>query len=81
MDMIKVVIADDQELIRQSLRLIIDARPDMKVDFVAEDGEALIEHIRKSQPDVILMDIRMPKINGVECTKIIKNKTHNCVGI
>ena len=74
MGVIRIVIADDQELIRQSLQFIINAQSDMKVEFMAGDGEELIEYVKKSPPDVILMDIRMPKINGVECTKIIKNR-------
>lgn len=70
--MIKVLIADDQELIRQSLQIVLDSKPDIEVSDVAADGQEVIRCIRKQKPDVILMDIRMPKMDGVQCTKIIK---------
>lgn len=70
--MIKVLIADDQELIRQSLQIVLDSKPDLTVCGVAADGNEVIRGIRKEKPDVILMDIRMPKMDGVQCTRIIK---------
>ena len=70
--MIKVLIADDQELIRQSLQIVLNSKADIEVCDVAEDGQEVIRSIRKEKPDVILMDIRMPKMDGVQCTKIIK---------
>ncbi len=70
--MIKVLIADDQELIRQSLQIVLNSRQDMMVTDVAADGQEVIRCVRKNVPDVILMDVRMPKMDGVQCTKIIK---------
>ena len=70
--MIKVLIADDQELIRQSLQIVLNTKEDMEVTGTAADGQEVIQCIRKEVPDVILMDIRMPKMDGVQCTKIIK---------
>lgn len=70
--MIKVLIADDQELIRQSLQIVLNTKDDIKVVGVASDGQEVIKEIRRELPDVILMDIRMPKMDGVQCTKIIK---------
>lgn len=70
--MIKILIADDQELIRQSLQIVLNTKEDMQVIGVASDGQEVIQSVRKNVPDVILMDIRMPKIDGVQCTKIIK---------
>ncbi|MGL5260629.1 MAG: response regulator transcription factor [Lachnospiraceae bacterium] len=75
--MIKVLIADDQELIRQSLQIVLNNREDMKVLAVAADGQEVIQCLRKEKPDVILMDIRMPKMDGVQCTKIIKQNYPN----
>ncbi len=70
--MIKVLIADDQELIRQSLEIVLSNQENIEVAGSAEDGLAVIQSIRRNKPDVILMDIRMPKMDGVKCTQIIK---------
>ena len=70
--MIKVLIADDQELIRQSLQIVLSSKCDIEVSDVAADGQEVIQCIRKNKPDIILMDVRMPKMDGVQCTKIIK---------
>ncbi|MBU3099014.1 MULTISPECIES: response regulator [Clostridium] len=70
--MIKILIAEDQELISQSLEIILGNKPDMKVVGVAEDGKKAVRLAQKLIPDIILMDIRMPEIDGVKCIKIIK---------
>lgn len=70
--MIKVLVADDQELIRQSLQIVLNSKEGIEVTDVAADGQQVIRCIRKQKPDVVLMDIRMPKMDGVQCTKIIK---------
>lgn len=70
--MIKVLIADDQELIRQSLGIVLGAEPDIEVIGAVENGREVIRKVREDKPDVILMDIRMAEMDGVTCTKIIK---------
>lgn len=70
--MIKVLIADDQELIRQSLKIVLSAHDDIEVTDTVADGFEVLESIKKEKPDVILMDIRMPKMDGVYCTKAVK---------
>lgn len=70
--MIKVLIADDQELIRQSLEIVLGAREGLIISGTAANGQEVIQQVRKEKPDVILMDVRMPKLDGVQCTKIIK---------
>ena len=70
--MIKVLIADDQELIRESLKIVLQTKENIEVTDAVENGQEVIKSIRKNPPDVILMDIRMPKMDGVQCTKIIK---------
>lgn len=72
--MIKILIADDQELIRESLKIILDMNSDIKVIGLAEDGNKVLEIVKKNLPDIILMDIRMPELDGVLCTKVIKEK-------
>ena len=70
--MIKVLIADDQELIRQSLEIGLSTKEGIEVTGTAKDGREVIRCIRKEKPDVILMDVRMPEMDGVQCTEIIK---------
>ena len=72
--MINVMIADDQELICQSLEIVIKSKSDMKVVAIANNGWETIDLAKKHKPDVLLLDIRMPGINGVECIKILKEK-------
>ena len=71
--MIKVLIADDQELIRQSLSIVLNTKEGIEVTDTVANGQEVIASVRKNRPDVILMDIRMPKMAGVQCTKIIKD--------
>lgn len=71
--MIKVLIADDQELIRQSLQIVLETKEGIEVVATAKDGLEVINLVRKEKPDVILMDVRMPEMDGVQCTKIIKD--------
>ena len=72
--MIKILIADDQELIRESLKIVLDMNADMEVVGTAEDGGKVLALLKKNLPDVILMDIRMPELDGVQCTKTVKEK-------
>ncbi len=72
--MIKLMIADDQELIRESLKVVLDMNPDMEVIGLAENGRQLLELLTDSVPDVVLMDVRMPELDGVLCTKAVKEK-------
>ena len=69
---IKVLVADDQELTRDCLKIVLGRRDDMEVIDAVGTGTDVIRSVRKQQPDVILMDVRMPGMDGVTCTKIIK---------
>ena len=69
---IKVLVADDQELTRDCLKIVLGRRDDMEVIDAVGTGTDVIRSVRRRQPDVILMDIRMPGMDGVTCTKIIK---------
>lgn len=72
--MIRVVIADDQTLMRDGLQTIIDLQDDMEVVGVAEDGEQACELAHALQPDLVLMDIRMPRRDGIESTRHIRRE-------
>ncbi|MFK0281781.1 response regulator [Streptomyces sp. NPDC090499] len=68
---IDVVIADDQELVRAGFEMILDAQPGIRVAGVAGDGVECVELARRLRPDVVLVDIRMPRLDGLEVTRIL----------
>lgn len=68
---IRVLIADDQALVRGGFRVMVDAMPDMEVVAEAANGEEAVELVRSERPDVVLMDVRMPVLDGIEATRRI----------
>jgi DNA-binding NarL/FixJ family response regulator len=68
---IRLLIADDQDLVRTGFRVILDGEPDLSVVAEARDGREAINLARQHRPDVVLMDIRMPVVDGIEATRDI----------
>ncbi|MEU6209783.1 response regulator transcription factor [Streptomyces sp. NPDC089922] len=66
---IRVVIADDQEMVRTGFRMILESQPDIEVVADVVDGEAALTAVARHRPDVLLLDIRMPKLDGLEVTR------------
>jgi DNA-binding NarL/FixJ family response regulator len=66
--MIKVLLVDDQALVRSGFRMILEAREDLEVVGEAEDGRQAVELAARTSPDVVLMDVRMPELDGIEAT-------------
>ncbi|WP_433236487.1 response regulator [Streptosporangium sp. CA-135522] len=66
---LRVVIADDEDLIRAGLKIIIDSEADLTVVGEAADGAAVVPVVRRQRPDVVLMDVRMPAVDGIQATR------------
>jgi DNA-binding NarL/FixJ family response regulator len=67
--MIRIVIADDQDLVREGLRMMLEAEPDLEVVGEARTGTEALARTSQHRPDVVLMDIRMPELDGIEATR------------
>jgi DNA-binding NarL/FixJ family response regulator len=67
----RVFLVDDQALVRAGLRMVIDSQPDMSVVGEAEDGREALERLAVTTADVVLMDVRMPRLDGVEATRLL----------
>ena len=69
MSPVRVVVADDQELVRSGFTMILDAQPDLLVVGEAGDGDEAVAVARRERADVVLMDVRMPRVDGIEATR------------
>ena len=72
MSKIKLVLADDHAVVRSGLRMLLQAQPDIEIVGEAESGKEALAQVLRLQPDVILMDLQMPGMNGIEATRQIK---------
>jgi two-component system NarL family response regulator len=74
MERIKVLIVDDHRVVREGLSAILKSKENLHVVGEAQDGQEAVEHVRSLEPDVVLMDVSMPRMGGVEATRIIKRE-------
>ncbi len=73
--MIKVLIVDDQAILADGIKSVLSSCPDLEVAGIAQDGFKALEEVERTHPDVVLMDIRMPNMNGVIATQQIKKRS------
>jgi DNA-binding NarL/FixJ family response regulator len=71
---VSILLADDQELLRMGFRMVLEAQPDLEVAGEAGDGERAVELVSQLEPDIVLMDVRMPIMDGVEATRRIVDR-------
>lgn len=71
MTVIRVLLADDEPLVRSGLRAILESEPDLAVVGEADDGAAAISEARRTRPDIVLMDVRMPRVDGIAATRLL----------
>jgi len=72
--MIKMIVADDQAIVREGLSLVLSFDNDIKVVFEAKNGQEVLDFLQNNECDIVLMDIKMPVLNGVETTKVLHEK-------
>lgn len=72
---IRILLVDDHKIVREGLRILIEKQPDMEVVAEAEDGRTALKIVRKLSPDMVIMDITMPDLNGIEATRQIIAET------
>lgn len=73
-DLIKVAIADDHKIFRDGIKMALSLKPDLKIVWEAEDGKDLLHKIAIKKPDVLLMDIRMPEIDGINAIELLRKE-------
>ena len=73
---IRIALADDQPVLREGLRQLLSLQPDFKVVAEAEDGDKVIEMLREHEPDILLLDLKMPRLDGL--STLISIRTHKC---
>jgi DNA-binding NarL/FixJ family response regulator len=79
-DLIRVIVVDDQAIVREGLVTVLSLLPDIQVLGSAADGQAAVELVERELPDVVLMDLRMPVLGGLEATRLI-SAAHPAIGI
>lgn len=72
--MIRIIVCDDQDIVTEGLRVILNAYPDLEVVGVASNGQEALRLVEKLEPNIVLMDLKMPVMNGIQATKAIREE-------
>jgi DNA-binding NarL/FixJ family response regulator len=75
---IRILIADDHEIVAEGLKSLVEAEPGMEVIGIVPDGREALKHARESKPDVVVMDMSMPELNGADATRAILQNDSSC---
>ena len=73
----RIFLVDDQSLVRAGFRMVLDAQPDMSVVGEAPDGQSAVDQLKTIAADVVLMDIRMPRLDGIEATRVLLGRDNH----
>jgi DNA-binding NarL/FixJ family response regulator len=76
MDVIRIVLADDHSVVRAGLKALIDAEPDMEVVGEADDGVEVLAEADRARPDVVVLDLSMPRLNGLDAAQQLRERAH-----
>lgn len=76
--MIRVLVVDDHKLFRQGIYALLSSAPDIQIVGEARDGQEAIEFVQRLEPDVILMDLEMPRVGGLQATRILRDNHCSC---
>lgn len=78
MDTIRILLVDDHQVVREGLRRMLELEPDLKIVGEASNGKEALEQVDRISPEVVLMDIKMPGMDGIELTRKLKDKCPDC---
>lgn len=78
MDKLRIILAEDHQTVREGIKLLVNSQPDMEVIAEADDGEVAVKITKKLLPDILVMDISMPELNGMKAARRLKNA---CPGV
>jgi DNA-binding NarL/FixJ family response regulator len=76
--MIRLLLVDDQKNVRRGLRMRLELEPDVEVVGEADNGETAIDQVNMLRPDIVLMDVEMPKMDGISATQLLCSTEHGC---
>src|SRR5580698_7374781 len=78
---VRILLVDDHPIVRQGLRTLLEARPGWEIVGEASDGAEALDKVTAFQPDVVVLDVTMPRMNGLEACRLIHKKNHSAIEV